>query len=172
MENDRHTKPVEVDHYNIVCIVVGMLTLAFGVLVYVLDRPAQHVYFISGYFSLFDEGSLTFGVAGQNLPSFIHVFSLSLITIGVLNSTRYLHLALICLLWALVNTFFEIGQHNYVSEILIESIPDWFDKLPLLDATRFFFLSGTFDVFDLIGIIIGATCAYLFTITIGRNKYD
>ena len=138
--------------------------------VYLVDRPAQQVYFISNDISLFQSGRLIFGVLGQNLPSFIHVFAFSILTAGIMNCQSRRCGLMICLTWAIINVAFEIGQTSDVSFILINAIPSWFAGLPVLEHSRSFFVYGTFDVFDLLLAVAGAAIAYgLITMTMRRT---
>lgn len=153
-------------------IAIGLLALGVGVLVYLVDRPAQQVYFISNDISLFQSGWLMFGALGQSLPSFIHVFSFSILTAGIMNCQSSLCSLVICLVWAIINAAFEIGQHADMALMLVNAIPAWLDGLPVLEHSRSFFVYGTFDVFDLLLGVAGASIAYGLITKTMRRVYE
>ena len=87
------------------------------------------------------------------LPSFAHVYSLSLITWWV-NGKKYGLFSI--LLWVIINIVFELGQllnHDQASH------------LPTLLAD--YFANGQFSGFDIAAIFAGALAAYL---TISKIK--
>ena len=64
---------------------IGATALLAGTLVYLIDRPSDQAYFIHAnnfYLSLHNTFPDKFGVLGNNLPAFIHVFSFIMITAG------------------------------------------------------------------------------------------
>ena len=63
-----------------------------------------------------------------------------------------------------IDAAFEFGQQARVAEHLVEFIPGWFESLPVLAQADSYFLSGTFDVWDLTSIAIGAAAAYLIAV--------
>lgn len=87
------------------------------------------------------------------LPSFVHVYSLSLITWWV-NGKKYGLFSI--LLWVIINLVFELGQllnHDQASHF------------PTLLAD--YFANGQFSGFDIAAIFAGALAAYL---TISKIK--
>jgi len=87
------------------------------------------------------------------LPSFVHVYSLSLITWWV-NGKKYGLFSI--LLWVIINLVFELGQllnHDQASHF------------PTLLAD--YFANGHFSGFDIAAIFAGALAAYL---TISKIK--
>lgn len=145
---------------NSLQVLIGLGGLLLGTLVYLVDRPPDQTYFLyssSINISLHDTLPNLFGIIGNSLPEFMHVFSFILITAGLIfcNKRGYL---IICLSWFLVDSAFELGQkfNTWSSRI----IPDWFTGIPFLENTENYFLQGTFDLIDLAAIAFGTVVAY------------
>lgn len=145
---------------NRIQILIGMAGIFIGSLVYFIDRPPEMTYFISYFFkfSLFDILPPVFGIIGHNLPTFIHVFSFTLITAGILKCGRVGGL-IVCSVWVLINSAFEFGQK--FNDWSASLVPDWFAGIPFLENTRDYFLHGTFDYLDLAAVAVGAITAYV-----------
>jgi hypothetical protein len=140
-------------------VIIGMISLVLGLFVYVIDRPPDQTYFIykAGMdISLYGTLPRIFGQIGNSLPSFLHVFSFTLITAGILSCTKRGYL-LICLSWFLVDCTFEFGQKY--KALAVRVIPELFDRLPFLENNRKYFLSGRFDPYDLAAIVFGSVAA-------------
>jgi len=66
---------------------------------------------------------------------------------------------------------FELGQR--FNSLPLKIIPDWFQGVPFLEASKNYFLVGTFDFFDLAAIAIGTIIAYLVLLgTMERGNYE
>ena len=156
---------------NKVQILTGAIALLFGILVYLVDRPPDQTYFVyksTVNLSLYQILPNLFGIIGNSLPSFAHVFSFILITAGLIASKKR-EFIIICLFWFLINSFFELGQK--FSTIFIKFIPDWFASIPFLENTGDYFIRGTFSFADMAAITIGTIAAYfLLIITSERRK--
>jgi hypothetical protein len=158
---------------NKIQILIGVIGLLFGSLVYLIDRPPDQTYFVynsSIAISLYNILPNLFGSIGNSLPAFIHVFSFILITAGLIacQKTGYL---IICLSWFLVDCAFEIGQKFKLLAVGI--VPDWFEGIPLLGNTQNYFINGTFDFHDLLGITSGMIIAYIVLLTTrGGGMHD
>lgn len=144
---------------------IGIAVLLVGVLVYLVDRPPDTAYFLTGWaknISLHDRIPNMFGPAGKSLPAFAHVFSFILITAGILGCRRrgYLY---ICLFWLFVDGAFELGQRY--DSIPLRLIPAWFEGIPFLENTANFFRLGTFDYLDLVSFFLGTVLAYIVLVT-------
>ena len=140
-------------------ILIGTITLVIGVLIYFIDRPPNDTYFvykISNGISLYDMLPGLFGPFGSILPAFIHVFSFSLITAGLLGCGMRGYLV-ICSIWLAIDLAFELGQKFDVWASGL--IPD-FSGIPLLEASKDYFIFGTFDYYDLAAIVFGAIAAF------------
>jgi hypothetical protein len=146
---------------NRIWLVAGIFMLALGALIYMTERSPADIYF-TRFFGinqeLFRPGFVLPGSFGTVLPAFFHVLGLSLITAAFTSGTRKQCL-LICLGWFMINAVMETGQKY--KDIAIRLTPDFFDRLPFLEATRPFFLNGTFDPFDIAAAGCGAFIAFL-----------
>jgi len=151
-------------------ILVGLSILLLGTLVYLIDRPPHNTYFVFKSFkniSLYDTLPNIFGSIGNNLPSFIHVFSFILITGGFLSCQKRGCL-IVCAFWFLAEIFFELGQK--FNSLILKTIPNWFLGVPLLENTKNYFVRGTFDYFDILAIAIGTITAYLVLLITYKKK--
>jgi len=155
---------------NKIQILIGVIGLLIGSLVYLIDRSPDQTYFVYSSpvnISLSNTIPNLFGLIGNSLPEFIHVFSFILITAGLIfcNKRGYL---IICLSWFLVDSAFELGQKftTWPSRI----IPDWFVEIPFLENTENYFLQGTFDLIDLAAIAFGTAIAYFILLTSKRRE--
>ncbi len=139
--------------------------LLFGVLVYLVDRPPDQTYFVyktGADISLHNTLPNLFGIIGQSLPSFAHVFSFILITAGLIAYKKRGYI-IICLFWFLIDSAFELGQK--FNTLIIEFIPGWFAGIPFFENTGNYFSRGTFSLGDLAAIFIGTIAAYFILIT-------
>jgi hypothetical protein len=140
-------------------VLIGVLALVLGGVFYILARPPSQTYFVPAALSLFQGDASVFGALGYHLPTFLHVFAFSLITVGFLGSDLR-GAVQVCLLWFSIDALFEIGQHPWVAGIIVPHVPDWFSAVPVLDNVAVYFERGSFDVFDLLSILLGAVAAY------------
>ena len=155
---------------NWVQISIGVVVLAVGSLIYLIDRPPDQTYFVYNSpinISLFDIIPNLFGSIGNSLPAFIHVFSFILITAGLIYCQKRGFL-IICLSWFLVDSTFEVGQKFTTWSTSI--IPNWFAGIPLLENTKNYFLQGTFDFIDLAAIAFGTAMAYYALLATGKKR--
>lgn len=123
---------------------------------YYYCRDHEHVYFFN-YFELKSADSKCFlnNITG-NLPSFIHSYSFSLLSIISLPYiTRRISLYF-CIFWICINSFFEIGQIYTGHQ---SNYP--FEGLPWLENILPYFADGVFDPWDIAYVILGGTGAYL-----------
>ncbi|MFC1613436.1 hypothetical protein ACFL23_03845 [Patescibacteria group bacterium] len=164
-------KAIKLKKTNILQILIGIGSLFIGILVYLIDRSPNSAYFVYNCrvnISLYNIFPNIFGFIGNNLPSFIHVFSFILITGGLIsyNNKRYF---IISLFWLIINFAFELGQKfNLFSSKII---PCWFEYIPFLENAKNYFLKGTFDIFDLLAIVIGSLLAYILLLCTGKEKF-
>ena len=141
------------------------MALTMGLLVYVLDRPMNSNYFLAQLqISLYNHDS-HFGFIGYHLPTFIHTFSFCLITAGILGCQKQCY-SIIAVCWFLFDILFELLQ-KYDTTI-VTLIPDWFETIPVLENTKNYFINGTFDIFDVLSIAIGAIFAVLTLLAIDK----
>jgi len=156
---------------NIPQILIGLTVLLLGTLVYVVDRPPDQTYFVyKSVVNISFHNTLPnlFGLIGNSLPSFVHVFSFILITAGLLHCQKRGCL-IICVCWFLTDVIFELGQK--IKALSSAMVPDWFSEILFLENSKNYFLSGTFDLNDLTAIVIGTILAYFaLSITIKRRE--
>jgi len=151
-------------------ILIGLGGLLVGTLVYLIDRPPEATYFL--HFSrikvsLYGILPNVFGVIGNSLPDFLHVFSFIMLTAGLLSWGKRGSLV-ICLGWFSIDLIFELFQK--FNTLPLKIIPKWFKGIPFLENTGNYFTQGTFDLLDLIAITLGATAAYF--VLLATNKGD
>jgi hypothetical protein len=155
---------------NKIQILIGVIGLLLGSLVYLIDRPPDQTYFVytnSINISLYSAFPNLFGLMGNSLPAFIHVFSFVLITAGFVSYRKRGYL-IICLCWFLVDCAFELGQK--FTTWSLKMIPDWFAGIPLLGNTENYFLQGTFDFADLAAIALGTLMAYFALLVTDKTR--
>lgn len=140
-------------------IAIGVLALALGALLYLIDRPATHTYFVPEALSLFQQSPRLLGPLGNQLPTLLHTFAFCLISCGIFSTNRWNAFG-ICVLWVLIDGTFEIGQQPDIAKTIAEFVPDWFARIPILENTRGYFLYGRFDPLDLFSILLGACSGY------------
>lgn len=147
---------------NIPQILVGIGGLSLGALVYLFERSPESYGFgvvVRDYLGFILPHRLLFSVLTDNLPSFTHVFAFSLMTAGLLGPRRKGNF-LICLLWFLIDTVFEIGQG--LKPISSAIIPEWIKvhALPMANLQEYF-TCGTFDIRDIAAGLLGALAAFM-----------
>lgn len=155
---------------NGVQLLIGLGGLTIGTLVYLIDRPPEATYFIhfsSIKISLYGILPNVFGVIGNSLPDFLHVFSFILLTAGLLSWQKRGSL-IICLGWFSIDLLFELFQK--FNTLPLRIIPGWFRGIPFLENTENYFKQGTFDLLDLIAISLGTVTAYF--VLLATNKED
>lgn len=142
--------------------------LCIGVLVYVLDRQAESVYFLPDWLSLHTQAGSVFGSIGDYLPTFIHTYTFILLTV-VVAVPAIAKLIPVCLAWLIVDTLFEVAQIEAIAQWIAGHTPGWFNGIPFLENTADYFLMGTFNALDLLSIVIGTLAAYLTVIFLTRR---
>ena len=103
---------IQNNHINGLQILIGVAGLSLGALVYLIDRPPEATYFI--YFSrinisLYNILPNVFGVIGNSLPDFLHVFSFILITAGLLSCQKKCSI-IVCISWFSLDFLFVKGD--------------------------------------------------------------
>jgi DNA-binding beta-propeller fold protein YncE len=152
---------------SVLCAVIAAIALSVGLLDYLIGRQPEHVYFLFHGFSLAYGHHSAFGVLGNNLPSFVHVYALILLTVAVAGFAKP-RLIGTCAAWFVIASLFEIAQHPAISPVIAAAVPAWFTRIPVLDNTAAYLLNGTFDPLDLLSIALGTIAAYA-TILLLRN---
>ena len=106
-------------------------------------------------------------MAGNSLPDFLHVFSFILITAGLLSCKKKCSI-IVCISWFSLDFLFELLQKD--NALPLKIIPNWFKGIPFLENTENYFSQGTFDIADLIAIIVGTAIAYFILLTTNRRR--
>jgi DNA-binding beta-propeller fold protein YncE len=148
-------------------VLIAAVALSVGLLVYLLDRQPEHTYFLSHGLNLGDTPYWWFGVAGNHLPAFLHVYAFMLLTVAVTDSSDS-RLIRIGTAWFVIASLFEFGQHSSISPLIAASLPAGFAHIPVLDNTAAYFLRGAFDPLDFLAIVLGTVAAGL-TVVATRN---
>lgn len=142
-------------------LIIGLISLIIGFIFYFSFRANTSSYFqikLKTLDVLFGHYPRLFHNVGGALPSFIHPFAFSLIAMGLISGDKKSR-GLICILFFLINFFFELGQKY--NGFIIKYIPYWFNKFFVLENIKIFFNKGIFSVYDLIAIMFGAIAAFL-----------
>jgi len=138
---------------------IAIGALGVGVLVYVFDRQPEFIYFLPGEFSLNGQFDSLFGILGNYLPTFLHVYAFILLT-AVVAVPAITKLMPVCLAWFCLDSLFEIAQIDQIANWVATHTLAWFTGIPFLENTANYFLMGTFDVSDLLSIAAGTIAAY------------
>lgn len=139
---------------------LGLIFLLAGTLEYLVNRPIGLTHLLYKYepiHSILDRIPDLYGNLGMFAPAFFHPLAFSLMSMALFSSRKAR--ITICSVWFIVNSLFELGQ-RYGTQ-LARIIPEWFEKVPVLDNLGRFFLHGRFDVCDLIAIGLGSMSALL-----------
>lgn len=140
------------------CAALGIFFV--GGLVYLFDRSGADIYFIPEWWRFADGTPALFGTLGHSLPSFAHVYCFILLTSALLTPWQIAP-QMICVSWFAAEAFFELGQIDAVATGISAMLPAWFADWPILENVPGYFLHGSFDLFDLMFIGLGAAAAYL-----------
>ena len=158
----KHPHP-RLAHPATMSLVMALVAMVFGIVVYLLDRQAESVYFMSDWMALGDGQNSAFGLLGQHIPTFVHVYTFILLTMAlVVPEERYRkYLLPVCLGWFVVDSLFEIAQIDFIAQRIAGWVPDWFAGIPFLENTASYFIHSTFDILDLLSIGLGTLAAYV-----------
>ena len=136
-----------------------LFALLAGSAVYVLDRPWASAMFLAPLAAWQPESSVSFGWAGNSLPSLFHAYAFSLLIILALRPARHARLAG-AVSWLLVATGLECLQAGAVQR-LIEDGPGAIAAVPFADSFHLYIVNGRFDGIDLLATWLGVAIAYL-----------
>lgn len=157
----KHPHP-RLAHPATMSLVMAIVAMVLGIVVYLLDRQVESVYFMSDWMAIGDGQSSAFGFLGQHIPTFVHVYTFILLTMAlVVPEERYRqYLIPVCLGWFSVDSLFEIAQLDFIAQRIAGWVPGWFANIPFLENTASYFINSTFDVLDLLSIGLGTLAAY------------
>lgn len=138
---------------------LGLIALVLGSIVYMVDRPAGNLIFVTERMSLYGRTPITFGALAHVLPAFAHVFAFCVLMAALTKGSKRSTLA-ICLGWLAVDGAFEVGQHTVFARTVGNAIAN-------LDSSRVatrlildYLQAGRFDPLDIVAICLGALAAY------------
>jgi hypothetical protein len=116
---------------------IGFLALLGGMAIYIIDRPAHQVEFLTvlpiwlhGY-----QLRVLPSVISGSLPTFLHAMSFSTITAALCAPSPSAY-ARICSIWLAVDVVFELAQGP--GRWITEWMPPWVDNLPYLHLRQYF----------------------------------
>jgi len=147
--------------HKVLQIISAVFALAVGIFIYLIDRQPNSVYFLPDWFSLTGNLKPVFGELGNCLPTFLHTFAFVLLTAIFVTPTSS-KLIFICISWFSIESLFEFGQISSVALWIADHVPNWFANIPILNNTSAYFISGTFDIRDVVSIAAGVVVAYVF----------
>lgn len=159
--------PIQRGENNINCLQVftGIAGLSVGTLIYLSDRAPETTWLVRILFqgiTFHDCFPDLFGMADRNLASFLHVFSFTMISAGVMAESKK-GCFMAALLWCSIDALFEIGQ--YFDDLTVKLLPDVFQHLFFLETLDDYFIAGTFDPYDLAAVFAGALTGYFISVT-------
>lgn len=146
----------------------GAAVLAAGVLVYLLDRPSETVYFIPDAWHAAESTPAFFGTLGLYFPTFSHTFAFILFTTAVIGMRGRAAIGA-CAGWLVTDSLMEIAQRDGVANAIIPYLPGWFLDWPLLENFRAYLLVGRFDPLDLVSISFASLLAFLLILFSNRR---
>jgi hypothetical protein len=150
----------------------GLAALMLGILVYVATRSGQQVFFLRYLPTSHSDSYGGIGDMLYALPSMLHIYAFILLTAAVVSSNAH-QLRLICTFWLVTEVMFEIGQQHDVAVAIVEHLPAWFYGSAVLETVPNYFLRGTFDPLDIIGLLLGTLAAYATAMSSnGRSAVD
>ena len=138
---------------------IGAAVLLVGVAFYLVARSPDQVYFLPDDLSLTQTWGRHLGVWTGSLPSFVHGLALVLITSSVVGCRRFRCVLAVSIGWLAVDLFLEFAQHPMLGAWLAAHTPEWFSFFPVLENTKPYFMSGTFDHLDLAATLLGVVLA-------------
>jgi len=149
-------------------IFAAISALTLGLCIYLIDRQPETAYLVSNGLFLNDTERPIFGVMGNYLPTFLHVYAFILLS-AVVFAQSHRQVLILCFSWLIIDIIFEFAQISVIAQSVAVHIPGWFSGAPILENTADYFLIGTFDTLDLFSIIAGTLTAYM-TIFLSRLK--
>lgn len=151
---------------NIRQLIIGLSVLFFGLFFYILFRDQTyftHKLSIANVQLPYNAG----GLIWNSFPSFVHVFSFSMITASLFKDSRFMYFV-VCTIWLMINCMFELSQKYKAFAMGI--IPSWFESMPYLENTKNFISYGTYDINDIFSMLAGAFTAFCVMIITAQRR--
>jgi hypothetical protein len=153
---------------NWVQVLIGILALSAGTLIYLSDRSPGSTYFVKRFvqgLSFHARYPDLFGIFDRSMASFLHVFSFIMITAGFITASVKGYAA-VTAGWLIVDVLFESGQ--YFDAAAVRFVPEWFNRIPVLEAVKTYFVAGYFDPMDVAAIFAGAVAGFVMVLITGK----
>ena len=145
---------------------LALVSLGAGALVYALDRPAEQIYFLSGWF----QSDVEYNAGWHDsLPTFFHALAFSPALAATAGSTAEWAVAASCSGWFLSESLLESIQAEPVADALLAALPGFFPSAPVLQALPAYLRHGTFDVGDLVAAV-GCLLAYVVATQLRKGR--
>jgi hypothetical protein len=141
-------------------LLMALLALLLGALVYVSERAATSAQWLPAWAAWPALQGHWFGVLGQWLPSFVHVFAFSVLTALLLPRRAHVGDGA-CVFWLGVNLLFELGQWRPVALWLVMHLQPAPEAGRWRQALAAYFSNGTFDAGDVLAAVLGGVLAAL-----------
>ena len=141
--------------------ILGFIFLLAGTLEYLFSRPPGSAYFLNPFHSIvlsLHDKINPFGGLGFLAPDFFHPLAFALMCMALLPDTVK-NRAFICLAWFTINASLELAQK--FGSTLAEYLPQWIEKIPVLENLADYLSRGRFDKYDVLAITGGILTAFL-----------
>jgi hypothetical protein len=134
---------------------IGILSLAAGVCVYVIARPAGTIPLLPHVAGVSTNSPSVVNVLVGALPTFAHAFAFSLMTASLIGPGQIGKL-LACAVWTCTEMIFELGQHPVARTWFLEHSAGNDSRVPFLGR---YLRGSTFDRHDLLAAAVGGLFA-------------
>ena len=140
-------------------VLIGSVFLLLGLSVYLFSRPAWQFTLLPDFLFIEWFPTNNFGHYGDSLPSFLHVLGFSVLSAGIITTSKKAYV-FICSLWAFINILFEILQSDIFLTLNKYTFFDEQLSAYVLNWLQNYSLNAVFDYYDLLAILLGAMSAY------------
>ncbi len=149
---------------------IALISLMAGYFVYLLFRPGPAIIAIP---HSIEHWRITIDwlvpLTGA-LPEFLHTYAFILLTYVVLGVGNKSHLFISVISWLVIEVLFELGQHPLISKF-IDTVVFSADKVNSLESiVRNYFIHGTYDIYDLLAILLACITAVFTILTINPEE--
>jgi hypothetical protein len=150
-------------------VTVGLVALAVGLLLYLVDRDPSRAALIPAAVAL--AGGNVFGAFGQWLPSFVHPFAFSLFTAATYPSRTAAGCGA-CVAWWAANVAFEVAQYPGINRVVAQVTEGVLGQSLPARLLSNYVVQGTFDANDLVAATAGAVAAALVLCFVHRREVN
>lgn len=142
------------------------IAISVGFLCYLVDRPAQSVYFLP---DILAASQTSPGGIHDSFPSFVHGFAISLLLVRAVAIESTPAMGFTCAAWWSIECLLEAAQHQLIAHWLCNVLPDWIENFPILENLPAYAIGGTFDTLDIIFSGLGCLAAFSISLYIRRS---